>query len=429
MNRKVILVLLFMNAGISALVAQQQEKPIISSHFSGFIKNDFFFDTHETVSIREGDFLLYPANNIKDANGEIINNKLNFNFLSIQTRLTWKLTGPDAFGARTSGLVEADFFGNENQNFADLNGFRLRHAVIKLNWKNTELLTGQYWHPLFVAECFPGVISFNTGSPFQPFSRNPQIRVTQTVNKFRLIGAINSQRDFTNIGGALELRNSGLPDLNAQIHYASKDESNGRLLISGIGAEYKIVKPRLSSKVGNTEYAVDERFGSVAYMAFTKYQHKSFVMKAQVVYGQNLTDLVMMGGYLTHDITDTITGQKSYTPLNNISAWLELQTSKGSHEIGLFAGYSENLGADKAYLNSEPPTKTRGLNIHHVYRLSPRYVITAGKLKFAAELEYTVAAYSTKDQNGVYNIDEKGRVTQYELVGNTRLLASVIYSF
>lgn len=428
MKRKTTLMLVISFLTIASLNAQQQEKPIISSQFSGFVKNDFFFDTHENVTIREGDFLLYPANNIKDANGEIINNKLNFNFLSIQTRLTWKLSGPDAFGAKTSGLVEADFFGNENQNFADINGFRLRHAVVKLNWENTELLTGQYWHPLFVAECFPGVISFNTGSPFQPFARNPQIRVTQTVNKFRLIGAINSQRDFANIGGANELRNAGLPDLNAQLHYASKNESNGQSLISGIGVEYKIVKPRLSSRVGNFEYAVDESVGSMAYMAFAKYQRKLFIMKAHAVYGQNLTDLVMMGGYLTHDITDTITGQKSYTPLNNFSAWIEVQTTKGPHEIGLFAGYSENLGADKAYLNSEAPTKTRGLNIHHVYRLSPRYVITAGKLKFAAELEYTDAAYST-DQNGVFNIDEKGRVTQYELVANTRLLASVIYNF
>jgi hypothetical protein len=428
MLKKASLIAAITMAGI-AVFAQQPEKPTFSSQFSGFIKNDFFFDTHENVTIREGHFLLYPANNVMDATGEIINDKLNFNFLSIQSRLTWKISGPDAFGAKTSGVVEADFFGNENQNFADLNGLRLRHAFVKLNWKNTELLTGQFWHPLFVPDCFPGVVSFNTGSPFQPFSRNPQIRITHALNKFRIIGALNSQRDFTNIGGPNELRNAALPDLNAQVHYTSRNETSGKSMISGIGIEYKKVTPRLSNKVGNLEYAVDESVGSMALMAFGKFQSRLISLKAQAIYGQNLTDLVMMGGYLTHEITDTTTGERTYTPLNNFSAWFEAQNNTGPHEFGLFAGYSQNLGADKKYLNSEAPTKTRGLNIHHVYRLSPRYVITAGKLKIAAELEYTVAAYSTKDQNGAYNIDEKGKVTDYELVTNTRLLASVIYHF
>jgi hypothetical protein len=428
MLKKVILIIAITFAGV-VVFAQQPETHSFSSQFSGFIKNDFFFDTHENVTIREGHFLLYPSNNLKDVNGKIINNKLNFNFLSIQSRLTWKISGPDAFRAKTSGVVEADFFGNENQNFADLNGLRLRHAYVKLNWKNTELLTGQYWHPLFVADCFPGVVSFNTGSPFQPFSRNPQIRITQTLSKFRIIGALNSQRDFTNIAGPNELRNSGLPDINAQVHFSSRNETTGQSIISGLGFEYKKVNPRLSSKVGNLEYAVDESVGSMALMAFSKFQAPLITLKAQAVYGQNLTDLIMMGGYLTHEITDTTTGERTYTPLNNFSAWFEAQSNTGPHEFGLFAGYSQNLGADKNYLNSEAPSKTRGLNIHHVYRLSPRYVVTAGKLKIAAELEYTVAAYSTKNQNGVYNIDEKGIVTDYELVANTRLLASVIYSF
>ncbi len=29
--------------------------------FSGFVKNDFFYDTRQTVAAREGHFLLWPA--------------------------------------------------------------------------------------------------------------------------------------------------------------------------------------------------------------------------------------------------------------------------------------------------------------------------------------------------------------------------------
>jgi hypothetical protein len=408
---------------------QPNEEQQFGIQFSGFVKNDFFFDTHENVSIREGHFLLYPANNIKDANGSIINNELNFNFLSIQTRLTGKITGPDAFGAKTSGLIEADFFGNENTSFSDLNGFRLRHAIVKLTWKNTELLTGQFWHPLFVPECFPAVISFNTGSPFQPFSRNPQIKISHKINKIKLVAAINSQRDFTNIGGSGELRNAGLPDFNAQIHIGSKNEAKNTAVLGGAGFEYKVVRPRLSSTVDNKVFKVDETLGSMAVMAFGKYQGKFLTIKAQAVYGQNLTDLVMMGGYMTQEITDALTGEKSYTPLNNLSTWFEVHTNTGKHEIGLFGGYAQNLGTTEKYLATEQPLKTRGLNIHHVFRLSPRYVITSGKLKFAAELEYTAAAYATADSEGKLSIDDKAVVTDYESVSNVRLLTSVIYSF
>ena len=90
-------------------------------------------------------------------------------FFPSKARLTGKITGPDVVKAKTSALLEADFFGNENLNFADVNGFRLRHAIIKLNWQTTELMVGQYWHPLFVPECFPDVVSFNTGAPFSAF--------------------------------------------------------------------------------------------------------------------------------------------------------------------------------------------------------------------------------------------------------------------
>ena len=174
----------------------QNNTPKYGIDFSGFVKNDFFWDSRQNVTIREGHFLLYPMPISEDADKNDINAKSNFNFLSIQSRLSGKITGPDAFKAKTSGLIEADFFGNENTNFADVNGFRLRHAYVKLNWEKSELIFGQTWHPMFIAGCFPGVVSFSTGSPFQPFSRNPQIKWIRKIGKLSLAISANSQRDF-----------------------------------------------------------------------------------------------------------------------------------------------------------------------------------------------------------------------------------------
>ena len=129
MNKNILFLLLF----ISPFFLKAQEKDAEKSYgikFSGFVKNDFFFDSRQTTAVREGHFLLYPKNVDPDNDGMDINAAPSFNFLSIQTRLKGAITGPDAFGAKTSGLIEGAFFGHTD---GDINGFRLRHAYMKLN--------------------------------------------------------------------------------------------------------------------------------------------------------------------------------------------------------------------------------------------------------------------------------------------------------
>ncbi|PLX22847.1 MAG: hypothetical protein C0600_16165, partial [Ignavibacteria bacterium] len=71
----------------------QQEKDEFGISFSGFVKTDIIFDSRQTVTARDGHFLLYPENEVLDANDEDINAAPNFNMLSIQTRLHGKITG------------------------------------------------------------------------------------------------------------------------------------------------------------------------------------------------------------------------------------------------------------------------------------------------------------------------------------------------
>ena len=147
-----LLVLLF-----SLAIAQTKTKEKkFGIDFSGFVKTDLMFDSRQTVAAREGHFLLFPSPEVLDANGDDINAKANLNILSIQTRLKGSITAPDAFGANISGVIEGAFFG---QTDGDVNGFRLRHAFVKLTWENCNLLIGQYWNPMFITEVFPGTIS------------------------------------------------------------------------------------------------------------------------------------------------------------------------------------------------------------------------------------------------------------------------------
>jgi hypothetical protein len=383
---------------------------------SGYIKTDLIYDSRQTVNIREGHFLLFPKAESFDPDGRDINAKSNFNMLSIQTRLVGMITGPQALGAKTSGLVEAEFFGHSDQ---DINGFRMRHAYVKLNWHKTELLAGQFWHAMFITDCFPDVISFNTGAPFQPFSRNPQVRLTRQFEKFSLVATAMTQRDFVSSGpegaSSAYLRNAVLPELNLKCQYVWKNERNGHELLCGIGVDYLKLVPRLST---NTGYRADEAISNGAGMAYAKYTMPDWTFKCEGIYGQNLYHLTMLGGYAVHDMMDAVRQDFDYTGLKNFSLWAEAHTNGEKFQAGLFAGYSKNLGS-KETVDGE--IYSRGFTIDSLYRIAPRAFYNSGKLRLAGEIEWTAAAYGAPDNMGV--------VMDAKLVPNLRLLGAVYYFF
>jgi hypothetical protein len=429
MQIKVFTIVLMLIFPFFVSAQEKKEEAKFGISFSGYVKTDLYYDSRQTVNIREGHFLLYPENRKPDLNGKDINAKGHFGINSIQSRLSGKITGPDVLKAKTSALLEADFFGNENLNFSDVNGFRLRHAIIKLNWQTTELMVGQYWHPLFVSECFPDVVSLNTGAPFQPFSRNPQIRLSQKAGNFKLIIAAAEQRDFSSNGpdGANPkyLSNAVLPDMNIHLQYASPWNEKNEFLI-GIGGEFKQLTPRLYSQADKNlkdgkdtlYYAGGDKVKSYAVTMYSKLRLKSITVKAYAIYGSNLFDLVMLGGYAVTSITENTQWKYDYSPVKNFSLWTEIATN-GKIQAAIFAGYSRNLGTKD---NNTGVYYSRGANINHVYRLSPRIIVNLEKLRIAAELEYTSAQYGKTNAKGLVD-------SNLTAVSNLRLLTAFYYFF
>lgn len=413
--RFLVIPLLLLVAVSSVTVAQDGQKSFGIS-FSGFVKTDLLYDSRETVNVREGHFLLYPAAKRAGAEGVDLNETPSFNMLSIQTRLKGDITGPDALGAKTSGQIEGEFFGMTD---GDINGFRLRHAFVKLDWGATALLVGQTWHPMFVAECYPGVVSFNTGAPFQPFSRNPQLRVTHDVGGLRLIGVAATQRDFPSIGpdgagGAVSssafLRHAVLPNLHFQAQYTA----GGHLL--GAGVDYKQLLPFTATATGNL---AEETVDGTSLIGYAKLDLAPVTIKAEGTLGRNLSDLLQFGGFAVTAV-DATTGEASFTTLDSYSVWGEVIYGK-EIEAAVFAGYSENLGANDDFMSGA--LYARAPYIATLFRVSPRVQYTYGKVRFAFELEYTSADYGTPDPAN------KGLVADTETVANTRVLAAVFYFF
>lgn len=405
-----------------AVTAQEKEESKFGVKLSGFVKNDFFYDSRQTVAAREGHFLLWPAPVNEDENGEDINSGANFNMLALQSRISLAISGPDAFGAKTSGLIEGDFFAQQNDNI-DL--FRLRHAFVKLTWTHIEVMAGQFWNPLFVTDCFPGTVSFNTGTPLQSFARNPQIRVSFKTGGLKLTAAALSQRDYASFGpsgvGSHYLRNSAIPDMHMQAQYGFTSES-GTGLVAGAGLAYKTLVPRLSSTntTGET-YKVDEKVGGLTAMTFAKLTTKPITAKIQIRYGENISDLLAISGFAVTEILDPATGERAYSPLRSMTYWGEVHTN-GNPQVGIFGGVTFNMGSTKERDDALLPVYGLGTNIRSLFRIAPRVIYNAGKVRLALELEYTSAAYGN-------NYDLFYIPAETTAANNIRGLLAVYYFF
>jgi hypothetical protein len=267
----------------------------------------------------------------------------------------------------------------------------------------------------------------------QPFSRNPQIRLTHKIGDLSIAGVLSAQRDFTSPLGSSALRYSNIPDLSTIFAYEKKNEEKKSELLAGFAVDYKSIQPFLTTKKGNPTYITDEKVTGVSTTVFFKMKNTFATVKAQITYGQNLYDLTMLGGYIIKSVKDTLKNTVSYSPLNNLAAWTEFQTNGKNIQFGFWWGYSYNLGSNNRIVSYSNVIGgidyNRGTDIKKVLRLAPRVVFIQNKLNFATELEYTSVDYATKDVNGNLNRDEYGLIIDTENVSNIRLLFSLIYNF
>jgi hypothetical protein len=139
----------------------------------GFVKLDY---VHNSVALGP----LYPAGPIPPT-GTAASKRNETIMTARQSRIWFKVDGPTFLGAKTGGLIEADFFGTGSLS-NEFGNFRMRHAYATMDWANTQLLFGQFW------DVFGPVggntidlrQSGHTGAAAAP--RVPQIRFTQRFN-------------------------------------------------------------------------------------------------------------------------------------------------------------------------------------------------------------------------------------------------------
>lgn len=390
---KVILCLTVMSLlSISNILnAQDTEKPEKFDwlNISGFIANSVKYDTRQTVYAREGELLLYPKPVELDENGVDKNDFGRLNMFNLHSRMAFSMTGKDVNGFKISAKLEFDFFGVTNDNPAVA---RIRHAFVKVSKDQYGFIFGQTWHPTFFVDCYPEVIAWGAAVPTQPFSRAPQVRFFYTPSKELEVSlSALSQRDFSNHGpnGASGdyLRNSGIPEM--QFSIVSR-LNNGISMGAGVG--YKTIVPRLLT---DSLIAEKESISSYNLSGFLKYKNDNFYIKAHGIYGENLSNLLLIGGYGVESI-DVATDARTYENYRSIAFWGETEYKVNNFGFGFFLGYV--VAPDNK--NRSAINYGLGTNIESLIRWSPRVVYKNGNLKFGLELATTTANYLDQTLNG-----------------------------
>jgi len=137
----------------------------------GYIKLDSFWDsTQEVKNMGTG---------IARNNDQLFHHG-RFHMTSQSSRFNFTIKGPKLWGASTTGFIEMDFDQNADGRQSNTDSYqpRLRHAMFRLNWPETELLFGQYWS--MFCEFGPDVVQDTPlNNHGNASSRVPQIRLTQ----------------------------------------------------------------------------------------------------------------------------------------------------------------------------------------------------------------------------------------------------------
>ncbi len=399
-----------------------------SIQFYGFVRSEYYYDTYKGLNAAQDNFYLFPLYKGKDAEGNHLNEQGIHGFTAMATRFGMNIKGPEILGAKTSANIETDFAGIVTE-YPEV--LRLRKAYVKLDWEKSSLLIGQTWHPLWNGSgaFFPQVGGLNTGSPYNPFNRSPQIDFDYKLGKKTTLSltALYEQQ-YTSKGfypvpntnnSNLAKRNAGIPELVAGLYY----NSNG--VSVGVAGQFNAIKPIDVTEGTAGKFQSDELNTSFAGMAYFGYRKGKLFILAKELVGQNLANMLMVGGYGVTSV-DARTGGMTYTNYTTHNTLLNIVYGT-EFQIGLFAGHTGNMGtSDKLYEGEDGKPMLKGLmpTMDQIYRVAPYFAYNYKNLRFVAEYELDSADYGT----GTFNFED-GLYNETVNATNHRILLMLTYNF
>lgn len=394
------------------LISQAQtESKFFKFDFYGRVRADLYYNSRASAETVDGLFFLYPEDHLYDPDGNDINAQPQGSAYSIYSRVGVNITGPKIGAANSSAVVEADFRGSSTT----LSVLRVRHAYVRLAWHKSNLLIGQTWHPLY-GSVAPSVLNLDTGAPFQPFSRAPQVRYQfWPSDKIQLTAAAVWQSQFTSAGpdgkSNKYLKNSCVPE----IFIGADVKGNG--WTAGAGAELLSLTPRTTAVANGATYKVDERLTTISAEVHANYTASDWQVSGKTVLASNLTQTSMLGGFAVTS-TDPHNGKRDYAPFRTSATWVNA-TCGHKWQPGIFVGYLKNLGTGKK-ITSE--TYGVGQNVGQLVTATAQLSYVVPHWKVGVEIGPSTAWYGSLDLNN-------GKITDTHSVTNIRGVATMMYIF
>ncbi len=421
----------------------QTVKSHLKQHYRvyGFVRNYFAYDSRESLS-GIGDLYYYQP---KDENWnqteteaalsgvprEDLNAQSTFRFLSLTTRIGLDILDYKWRGTEFGGKLEADFYAglnNVGSGTHKLSGtalIRLRLAYMTLAWDSLwfndrdfariDLLLGQAWHPM--AADLSDAIALNSGAPFGPFSRTPQVTMNARLGRYvTLTGAALWQMQYTSIGPNGQSADYIAYSKTPEAYLGLSFHDRGFLLRAG--ADLLSIKPRQTGTMNGVQVKVSDRITTCSPYLYLQYATGEFSIKAKSIFAQAGEHMNLNGGYGVTAINAD--GSYSYTPTRNSSSWISIvyggkvgaQVDRHPQKLQgiLFGGYMQNFGTREALLDANGDGEAdmfyypRLSNLNRMWRLTPTIVWSIGKFQLGCEYEITSVQYGDgkiSAQNGL----------------------------
>lgn len=457
--------------GNTKTAKKEAVKSHLKQHFKpyGFIRNYFTYDSRECIA-GTGDLYFYIP---KDENWnkttepalrEDLNNVSSFRFLSLTTRVGLNIVGYKWRNTEFSGKIEADFFsgiskvGDGTHAVSGTAQFRLRQAYVSLGWDSlrmndkdfarVDLTIGQAWHPMAADLC--DVIALNSGAPFGPFNRSPQVRMDARLGKwFTLTAAGLWQMQYNSTGPEGQSAEYMLYSKTPEAYLGLSFHDKGWIVRAG--ADVLSIKPRhlgealdangnviLGTDGNPLKITVKDRITTASPFLYLQYKQGDFSFKAKTILAESGEHMNMNGGYGVKAINPD--GSYEYTPTRTSSTWISLvyggkvgaQEDKHPQKLQgiLFAGYVENLGTkDPLAVNAAGKLVgyyyPRVKNMNRMWRLTPTFLYTVGKFQVGLEYDITSVHYSDGKLNPANGLSQNG----LHWVTNHRVQVMTKYNF
>jgi len=458
--------------------AKQEKKEAVKSHLKqhfkpyGFVRNYFTYDSRESWSGTADLYNYQPKDEnwnqtpeqaaISGVPREDLNAISTFRFLSLTTRVGLNIVDYKWRNTEFSGTIEADFYAGlsaktgQTHSVGGVAQFRLRHAYMTMAWDSlpmmqgkdyarVSLTIGQTWHPMAADLC--DAIALNSGAPFGPFNRSPQVKMDARLGKyFTLTAAGLWQMQYLSIGPATKLGDDPVQS-GEYMAYSKTPEAYLGLSVHDkgwlfrAGADVLSICPRHIGEVNGVKVKVNDRITTASPFLYLQYKKGDFSFKAKTILAEAGEHMNMDGGYGVKNVKAD--GSWEYTPMRASASWVSIvyggkigrQEEKHPQKLQgiLFGGYVHNLGSKDPLYDVNADGKidktelfyTRSFKMRQMWRLSPTLLYTVGKFQLGLEYEITSVRYGEGAINPATGLADQGM----HWVTNHRVQLMTKYNF